>query len=59
MHRNLRREFLTVDELLGKLRAEGVEDVREVRKAYLESGGEFSVIKRSDESIRPTGIPRV
>ena len=44
--RNLRRELITVDELLGKLREHGVDDVGEVRAAYMESDGQISVIKR-------------
>lgn len=44
LHRNLRREFLSVDDLKAKLRSKGIEDVAEVKKAYLESDGEVSVI---------------
>lgn len=47
VHRNLRREFMSVDDLLGKLREHGVDDVRHVRAAQLESDGEMSVIRRS------------
>jgi uncharacterized membrane protein YcaP (DUF421 family) len=43
---NLRREFITREELVAKLRAHGVDDLREVAKAYLESDGEVSVVKR-------------
>lgn len=45
MHRNLRREFITAEELQGKLREQGVESVAEVKLAMLESGGAISVIK--------------
>jgi uncharacterized membrane protein YcaP (DUF421 family) len=44
LHRNLRREFLTVDELEAQLRENGIEDISEVRAAYLESDGAVSVI---------------
>jgi uncharacterized membrane protein YcaP (DUF421 family) len=43
--KNLREEFLTVDELKSKLREKGIEDVRDVKHAYLESDGEVSVLQ--------------
>jgi len=47
LHRNLRREFVTEDELKAKLRENGVTDVAEVREARMETDGEVSVIKRA------------
>jgi uncharacterized membrane protein YcaP (DUF421 family) len=47
VHRNLRHEFVTEQELTSKLREKGVESVGEVAKAYMESDGSVSVIKRS------------
>lgn len=44
--RNMRREFITDDELWAKLREEGVESIEEVRLVNLESDGAISVIKR-------------
>ena len=44
LHRNLRREYITIDELRAKLREHGVEDVAEVKTARLESDGEISVL---------------
>lgn len=50
MRKNLRSEMLTVDDLLGQLREQGVEDVREVKRSFIESDGHLSVIKhRSDD----------
>jgi uncharacterized membrane protein YcaP (DUF421 family) len=46
LHRNLRHEFVTEEELKSKLREKGVDDVREVAKAHLEPDGTVSVIKR-------------
>jgi uncharacterized membrane protein YcaP (DUF421 family) len=46
LHRNLRHEFVTEEELKSKLREKGVDDVRQVAKAYLENDGSVSVIKR-------------
>ena len=41
--RMLAREMMTTDELIGKLREQGVESMREVRIARLESDGTLSV----------------
>jgi uncharacterized membrane protein YcaP (DUF421 family) len=46
LHRNLRQEYLSEDELKAKLREHGVDDVRQVAKAHMESDGQISVIKR-------------
>ena len=46
LHRNLRHEFVTEEELKSKMREKGVSDVAEVAKAYMESDGTISVIKR-------------
>jgi len=46
LHRNLRMEFLSESELRSKLREHGVTDFREVDKAFMESDGQISVIKR-------------
>lgn len=43
--RNMRREFITEDELWAHLRQQGVETLSEVRTVYLESDGGFSVVK--------------
>ena len=42
--RNMRREFLTEQELLGHLREQGVEALTEVKAAYVEGDGAISVI---------------
>ena len=44
--RNLRKEMLSEDELLGELREQGVEDVEDVKKCYMESDGHVSVVKK-------------
>lgn len=45
---NLRRERLTPDEVMTKLREQGVAHLRQVRHAYLESDGQISVIRYDD-----------
>jgi uncharacterized membrane protein YcaP (DUF421 family) len=49
MPSNLRRERLTPDEVMTKLREQGVAHLRQVRHAYLESDGQISVIRYDDE----------
>ena len=46
LRQNLRREMISMDELMSQLREQGVEDVREVKKCYLEGDGHVSVIKK-------------
>jgi uncharacterized membrane protein YcaP (DUF421 family) len=46
MRRNLRREHITADELMAKLRENGIETVDQVKLATMESDGEITVIKK-------------
>lgn len=50
---NLRREMLTMDELEAKLREQGVERAEEVRWAYMEADGQFSLRRYVDDD--PSG----
>lgn len=42
--RNLRKEFLTREDVEAQLRQAGVDDIARVRAAYLEGDGKFSVL---------------
>lgn len=57
LRRNLRHEFVTVEELHSKLREQGIDDLNQVKAAYMESDGEISVIRR-DAREPPSGAPR-
>jgi uncharacterized membrane protein YcaP (DUF421 family) len=46
LRRNMRREYITPEELAGYLRKAGAAGVEEVESAHLESDGEISVVKR-------------
>ena len=46
MRRNLRREMITDDELMAKLRQHGLDKLEDVKLATMESDGEISVIPR-------------
>ena len=47
--RNLRKEMITKEELIGELREQGVEDVKEVKYSYMESDGHISVVKNKKD----------
>lgn len=49
LRRNMRREFITEEELWARLREEGVEDLAQVKAAYLEADGNFSVIRKGGQ----------
>ncbi len=46
LRRNMREEFVSVEELMAELREQGLEDCRLVKAAYMESNGNISVIRR-------------
>lgn len=46
LRRNMRREFISEDELWTQLREQGVADLSEVKLAQMEGDGRISVIKR-------------
>ena len=46
MRRNMRRELIAESELMSKLREHGVDDVKQVKSAYVESDGTISVVKK-------------
>jgi uncharacterized membrane protein YcaP (DUF421 family) len=45
LRRNLRSELISVDDLLEQLREQGVEDVAQVKRCYVEADGKLSVIR--------------
>ncbi|SMP71521.1 DUF421 domain-containing protein [Noviherbaspirillum suwonense] len=48
LRRNMRKEYITEDELLSQLREQGVDSLDKVKDVYLETDGNFSVIKREE-----------
>lgn len=57
--RNLRAEMLTIDDLRALLREQGLESVADVRRCFLESDGQVSIIRWEDhgEPRRRRRIP--
>lgn len=45
VHANLRKQFITPEEVMAAVREKGIAHLREVRHAYLESNGAISVIR--------------
>ena len=50
LRRNMRKEMITTEELMGLLREQGIESLSEVRRCYLEGDGHISVIKNDTGS---------
>ncbi|WP_266205125.1 DUF421 domain-containing protein [Pontibacter kalidii] len=46
LRRNMRRELLTEEELVDHLRIKGIEDVKDIKSAYIEGDGEISFISK-------------
>ncbi|UXY15052.1 DUF421 domain-containing protein [Chitiniphilus purpureus] len=46
LYRALRREFITREELMSKLREQGVDDVAQVKSAFMEPNGMVTVIRK-------------
>jgi uncharacterized membrane protein YcaP (DUF421 family) len=57
IRRNMRREFISDEELMAKVRGEGLEDLSKVRRMYLESDGEISLIRTPDAPPDPKKLP--
>jgi uncharacterized membrane protein YcaP (DUF421 family) len=47
--RNMRREFISDEELMSKVREQGLEDLARVKLMYLESDGEISLIRDAND----------
>lgn len=48
LRRNMRREYLTEEELIGHLRIEGIDRLDLVKSAYIESDGRISVVRNGE-----------
>jgi uncharacterized membrane protein YcaP (DUF421 family) len=44
--RNMRKEYMSESELLSKLREHEITDLKEIEKAYMESDGQITVLKK-------------
>ena len=59
LRQNLKRELITQDELMNQLRQQGIENLDEVKAAYMEGDGRISVISSNPNQNkapeRPSG----
>ena len=46
VRRNMRREFVTEEELMAQLREKGLDDYRKVKAAYMEADGRISIVPK-------------
>jgi uncharacterized membrane protein YcaP (DUF421 family) len=53
LRRNMRREFVSEEELMSQIRQQGVADVSEVKRACIEGDGRISVIARAGAEPGP------
>ena len=49
LRKNMRRELITEEELFGQLRQQGLDEVGEVKEAFMESDGHISVVKQEQK----------
>lgn len=48
--RNLRKEMISEEELMGELREQGVENLDDVKLSFMEANGHISVVKKDKKS---------
>jgi uncharacterized membrane protein YcaP (DUF421 family) len=50
LRQNMRRQFVTEEELMSHLREQGVEDPSQVRRAFIEGDGRISIVPREGQT---------
>lgn len=58
LHRNMRQELITRDELMSQLRQQGVDDLALVKRAFIEGDGRISVVLHEPQA-RPAPERRI
>jgi uncharacterized membrane protein YcaP (DUF421 family) len=58
IRKNMRKEFITADEITSMLRSQGVFDLSEVESAQLEADGQISIKKRAQQGNEQQQHPR-
>jgi uncharacterized membrane protein YcaP (DUF421 family) len=53
IRKNMRRECITNEELVGELRKNGIDDINKVAKAFMESDGTITIVPEKEEKIHP------
>jgi uncharacterized membrane protein YcaP (DUF421 family) len=52
LRRNMEKELIQEDELMSQLRQQGVDDIADVKRAYIEGDGHISVVTRTPGEAR-------
>lgn len=55
LRRNMRKEYLSKEELLSNLREHGIDDISKVKKAYIEGEGEITAITFDNRKFTEAG----
>jgi len=50
LYRNMRKEFITEEELKSMMRLQGLDDISEVKEAYMEGDGRISIISKANHA---------
>jgi uncharacterized membrane protein YcaP (DUF421 family) len=56
LKKNLEKQYVSEGELMSQLRLQGVDDLRSIRKAYVEGDGRLSVIRDQPAENSPRGM---
>ena len=56
--KNMRQEYISEEELKSELRQFGISDLQEVEEMYVESSGDFSVVRKREEDKDESGKPK-
>ena len=56
--RTMRRELIAQEEVISHMRLEGIEDLSQVRLAYLEPDGQISFLKKSERRAATSGTTK-
>jgi uncharacterized membrane protein YcaP (DUF421 family) len=57
LRQNMRKELITVEELMTEIRKSGYERVDEIDRGYMESDGSFSFVNRKEKPPKHPDVP--
>ncbi len=55
LRHNMHKEMISYEELLSQFRQQGIEQVSDVKKCYLEGNGHFSILPKEKDDNKPKG----
>jgi uncharacterized membrane protein YcaP (DUF421 family) len=57
LRRSMRKELITIEELMTEIRKHGYDDISEIKACYMESDGNFSFIDETKDNVPKNNIP--